>query len=202
MPASHACLMILVAAVAGWAFASCLIFLLFKPHLPLKVFGLTIWGLLPSMQHRFAKELATSLTERYLQPALIASYLNNDVLLQQLTPEIEKHIDVFLEQKLPETFPLLAKLMGEKTLAKFKTAFLAEVEVIFPALVTSYSGKIIESLQPAALIENEIRAFSIPLLQDIFKKKAAKELLFFKITAAIAGAIVGVIQWFLMSFVI
>lgn len=202
MPYSHACLLILVATAAGWAFASLIIFFLFRPHLPNKIFGFTIWGVMPAMQNRFAKELATILTERYLQPGHIASHVSNNVLLQQLNPQIEKHVDVFLEQKLPETFPLLAKLMGEKTLAKFKTAFLTEVELIFPALVASYSGKIIEGLQPAVLIENEIKAFSIPLLQDLFKKRAAKQLLLFKLIAAIAGATVGAIQWFLMSFVL
>jgi len=202
MPASHACLMILVAAAGGWAIASTLVFFLFRPYVPRKIFGLSIWGLLPSIQSGFAKELATSLASHYLKPEIIASHLNNDMLQQQLTPEIEKHVDVFLEQKLPETFPLLAKLMGEKTLAKFKAAFLAEVEVIFPALVTSYSGKILDGLQPALLIETEIKAFSIPLLREIFTKRAAKQLLLFKIIAAIAGATFGIIQWLLVSFVL
>ncbi len=200
MPASHACLMILVAAAGGWAFASILIFFLFRPHLPRKFLGITLWGVLPAMQNRFAKEVANSFATRYLQPAGIASHLNNEALLQKIRPEIEKHVDVFLEQKLPETFPLLAKLMGEKTLAKFKAAFLAEVEAIFPALVTSYAGKILEELQPALLIETELKAVSVPLLQDIFRKRATKQLLLFKILAAIAGAMIAVMQWLVLSF--
>ena len=197
---SHAFLLILIAAASGWVFASTLVLFLFRPYLPLSIFGFKLWGILPSLQHRFAKELAQSLTSRYLQPSIIAPILNNDEILKQLTPQIEKHVDVFLEQKLPETFPLLAKLMGEKTLSKFKTAFLTEVEVIFPALITSYSGKLLENLHPAILLEQEIKAFSIPLLQKIFTRRAQKQLLYFKITAAFAGAVLGVIQWVIISF--
>ncbi len=202
MPASYAYLIIFVSAFAGWAFASSVIFFLFKPQLPVKILGFTIWGVLPALQNRFAKELASSISARYLQPALIASHLNNPALLQQLTPEIELHVDNFLEQKLPETFPLLAKLMGEKTLAKFKTAFLAEVEVIFPALVTSYSAKILEELHPNLWIENEIKGVSTLLLKDLIKEKMGKQLLFFKIIATVAGASVGAIQWLLITFIV
>ena len=124
MPASHACLIIVVAAAAGWAFATILLFFLFRPQLPRKVFGFTIWGILPSMQDRFARAIANSIAARYLQPAVIEPYLQNQELLERLKPEIEKHVDVFLAEKLPEIFPLLAKMMGEKTLSKFKAAFL------------------------------------------------------------------------------
>lgn len=201
MTVFQAFLMILTAAAGCWVLASLLIFFLFRPQQPIKILGITIWGVLPAMQNRFAKELAESLKTQYLQPESISSYLDNEELLKQLTPKIEKYVDVFLEQKLPETFPLLAKLMGEKTLAKFKVAFLTEVEVIFPALIKNYSSKVLADLQPSLRIEQDIRSISTPLLEKVFRKKASSQLTAFKLIAAFAGAVMGLVQWLLISLV-
>lgn len=202
MTVSHACLMIVVAAAGGWALASLLIYLLFKPATPLHFLGLRIWGVLPYLQQRFAKELAESLAERYLQPEQISAHLNDQTLLKQLTPEIENHIDVFMEQKLPETFPLLSKLMGEKTLAKFKGAFLQEVEVIFPAMIGSYSGKVVTGLQPAIRIEQALKEASLSLLQTQFERRAAAHLRSFKLLAAIAAGLIALVQWVLLEILL
>ena len=194
--------MIVVAAAGGWALASLLIYLLFKPATPLQFLGLRIWGVLPYLQQRFAKELAESLAERYLQPEQISAHLNDESLLKELTPEIENHIDVFMERKLPEIFPLLAKMMGEKTLAKFKGAFLEEVEVIFPAMIASYSGKVVTSLQPAMRIEQALKDVSLSLLQVQFNRQAGSQLRSFKVLVAIAAGGIALVQWLLLKFLL
>ena len=55
--------------------------------------------------------------------------------LQKLRPDIEAHIDHFLRNKLKDVFPMLATLMGEKTILQLKDAFLLELESLFPVLM-------------------------------------------------------------------
>ncbi len=46
--------------------------------------------------------------------------------LEKLKPEIEKHVDAFLNQKLREVFPILSKFIGVKTTNQLKDSFLLE----------------------------------------------------------------------------
>ena len=71
---------------------------------------------------------------------------------EKLKPEIEKHIDFFLREKLKVTFPMLSMLIGDKTITQMKTAFLTELETMFPVLLKSY----IDNLEKELDIEKEV----------------------------------------------
>jgi len=58
--------------------------------------------------------------------------------LEKLKPEIEKHLDDFLNHKLREVFPILSKFIGVKTINQLKDAFLTELETIFPVMINRY----------------------------------------------------------------
>ncbi len=194
MPVLSSYLVIIIAAFGGWLIALVFLRIMFWPYTTKKISGFTIKGILPKLQPILAKDIAAAIGQKYLSKQVIEEKLSNPELMLQLRPEIEHHVDQFLKEKLPEAFPLLSKFMGGKTLLKFKEAFLSEVEIIFPAMLKSYSQKMIRQYMPAQLIEDELNAISIPAVEEVIYRRAARQIFLFKLIGFLAGGLVGMLQ--------
>ena len=161
--------------------------------------GYSFSGILPAMQPKLASTIAAAIGQKYLSAKLIEEKLGNPALIDQIKPEIEEQIDLFLKNKLPETFPLLAKLMGEKTLLKFKEAFLSEVETIFPVLIKRLADKTISENNPENWIAEKLNAIPLKDVKAFFYTHASKQLFLFKLMAAFIGALLGGLQFFILQ---
>ena len=80
--------------------------------------------------------------------------------LSKLKPEIEKHIDSFLRDKLKDTFPMLSMFIGDKTINQLKAAFLMELESLFPVLMKSYMTKLEQELDLEKIVTEKVASFS------------------------------------------
>ena len=187
------CIILFISATGGWMMAETFLYFVFKPYSPKNIIGISLLGIIPAMQPILAKNTAESVVTKYINTEVLESKLADPSLMLQLKPEIEMYVDRFLAVKLPEIFPLLSKMMGEKTLSKFKEAFLAEAETIFPALMKSYGKKLpIENAEHE--IEQMIKDISIPGLKNYFYKHASVQILQFKMIGLICGIFMGVLQ--------
>lgn len=201
MSVPQSCLILLISAVGGWLMASAFLFIVFKPYAPKKIFGLSFKGIIPHLLPKLAKNLAAAIVQNYLSVMKIEEKVNDPAFMNQLKPEIENHVDHFLENKLPETFPLLAKFMGEKTLLKFKEAFLTEVETIFPLLVKSYGNKVLNIEKTEQLIEEKINSIPVSAIKEFFYREAYKQILIFKIIGLLFGLFIGTLQIILLLLI-
>jgi len=172
--------------------AAVFLYFVFKPHNPSKKTGIP--GILSSLQPILAKNVAEIVTQKYINADVLETKLTDPLLLQALRPEMENHVDQFIAVKLPEIFPLLAKMMGEKTLSKFKEAFLAEAETIFPALIKNYGNKLLFKENVQQQIEEKLNLISIPALKKIFYKHASLQITKFKTIGLLCGLFIGTLQ--------
>ena len=192
------CIILFISATGGWMMAETFLYFVFKPYSPKNIIGISLLGIIPAMQPILAKNTAESVVTKYINTEVLESKLADPSLMLQLKPEIEMYVDRFLAVKLPEIFPLLAKMMGEKTLSKFKEAFLAEAETIFPALIKSYGKKLpIENAEHE--IEQMIKDISIPALKIFFYKHASAQILQFKMIGLVCGIFIGILQILLIT---
>lgn len=76
-------------------------------------------------EHHFG---STMLKEKLLSPSVYAGLL----------PQIEVHVDHFLNVKLKEQMPVVGMLVGERTIAQMKGIFLNELELLFPEVMDGY----------------------------------------------------------------
>jgi uncharacterized membrane protein YheB (UPF0754 family) len=189
-----------IAAAGGYAAVALFIRVLFAPAQPKNIAGLRVHGLIPSIVPAFAEVLGSAVQEHLKSSDILGRTIDDPGLLEQLRPELEAHIDLFLKDKLPMAFPLLANMMGEKTKATLKGAFLEEVETIFPAVMKSFSGKLMTRLQPAALIEKKLNEIDWLALEKTILSKAAPQLLRFKFAGAVAGFLLALVQLIVLHF--
>jgi uncharacterized membrane protein YheB (UPF0754 family) len=199
MPPISPFLLIIIAASGGWLITSFFITLLFGPNLKKNILGLNKLGIIPSLQPQIAQQVAMFVEQNYLKPEMIEKKTSDPLFMELLRPEIEKHIDHFLKTKLSEAFPLLFKFMGEKTQLKLKEAFMSEVEIIFPEMVNKLGANLLLQFKETQFIENEINSIPTNKLKNALLDQASGRFLLFKLLGAGLGAVIGIIQWLVLS---
>ena len=195
MPITQVLIILLVSTSGSFVLVSLLIRLLFHPLRLKKIAGIKLQGILPANQAALSNEIAAFISQPFLSPQNLEEKIVSPIILQKLKPEIELHIDHFLKVKLEDAFPLLSKLMGEKTLNRFKQAFLTEVEILFPNILKNYAANLLNELS----IE-KINQLFIPAIEKVFLVRAAKQLNILRLIGAVFGLFIGLLQVLIIIF--
>ncbi len=184
---------ILLSGFIGYGIIWFAIKMLFHPRRPVNIFGYKYQGIFPKNQIKIAEMLGHLSTE-LLPFADIEQRITSADNLEKLKPEIEKHIDVFLNKKLKDVFPILSKFIGEKTTNQLKDAFMNELETMFPTLMNQYMQQLKNDVDLEKIVVEKVSGFSNKKLEAILKQITKKEFQFLKIAGAVFGCLIGTIQ--------
>jgi uncharacterized membrane protein YheB (UPF0754 family) len=185
---------VLLSAFTGWVTTWIAIKMLFHPRRPVKFLGLTIQGIFPKNQMEIAKKLGQVVSSELLSFAEIEAKVTSPENLQKLKPEIEKHIDTFLREKLTKVFPVISMFIGDKTITQLKEAFLTELETLFPVLMKNYMGELQHQLDLEKIITEKVAGFSSEKLEDILSQITKKEFQFLELVGGFFGFLIGLVQ--------
>jgi len=185
---------VLLSAFTGWVTTWIAIKMLFHPRNPVNILGFKLQGIFPKNQHLIAQKLGQVVSKEFLSFAEIEAKVTNPENLQMLKPEIEKHIDKFLREKLSSLFPMLSMFIGEKTINQLKEAFLMELENLFPILMKSYMTKLEKDLDLEKIVTEKVANFSSEKLEDILDQITKKEFQFLEVIGGVFGLLIGLVQ--------
>jgi uncharacterized membrane protein YheB (UPF0754 family) len=196
MPFMQYILPLLLSAFTGWFVIWLTIKMLFRPHKPFSVAGFKIQGALPANQQLIAEKIGKLVSAEFSFDNL-QQKVTDPENFNKLKPEIEKHIDSFLRERLKVTFPMLSMLIGDKTITQLKTAFLTELETLFPALMKSYVANLEKEFDIEKMVSEKIAGFSISKTEDLIYTSAKKQLFKVQLLGAIIGLLTGLIHIFI-----
>lgn len=185
---------ILFSAFTGWVTTWIAIKMLFHPRKPISIFGFKVQGIFPKNQQLIAQKLGQVVSKEFLSFAEIEAKVINPDNLEKLKPEIEAHIDIFLREKLVTLFPMLSMFIGDKTINQLKTAFLTELENLFPILMKNYMKKLESDLDLEKIVTEKVASFSFEKLEDILNQITKKEFQFLEVIGAVFGFLIGLVQ--------
>lgn len=183
--------------LSGWLTIWLTIKLLFRPIKPLSIAGLKIQGIIPANQQTIAKKIGELVSKEFLSFSGLQEKVADPENFNKLKPEIEKHIDTFLREKLKDTFPMLSMLVGDKTINQLKNAFLLELESMFPVLMKNYVTQLEKDLDLEKLIAGKIAGFSIENAEKMVYGAAKKQLICLQLFGAAIGLLLGLIHVFI-----
>jgi uncharacterized membrane protein YheB (UPF0754 family) len=183
---------ILLSTFTGWVTTWIAIKMLFHPRRPIKVLGFTIQGIFPKNQRLIAEKLGQVVGKELLSFEEIEQKVTNPENLQKLKPEIEAHVDAFLNNKIKEVFPMLSMFIGEKTINQLKEAFLLELENLFPVLMKGYMAKLQNDLDLEKIVTEKVAGFSSEKLENILQQITKKEFQFLEVIGGFFGFLIGV----------
>lgn len=187
---------LLLSAFTGWFVIWLIIKMLFRPHKPISLAGFKIQGVLPANQQLIAEKIGKLVSAEFSFDAL-QQKVTDPENFNKLKPEIEKHIDSFLRERLKETFPMLSMLIGDKTITQLKTAFLTELETLFPVLMSSYITNLQKDFNIEKQVTEKIASFSISKIEDQIYISAKKQLLKVQLLGGAIGLLTGLIHIFI-----
>lgn len=187
----------LISAFIGWFTNWIAIKMLFHPREPKKILGITIQGIFPKRQQVFAAKLGKLVSDELLSFSDISTKITHPENLKVVMPLIEKHIDRFLREQLPEQMPLISMFIGESTLEQMKTIFLQQLEVIFPEIMQSYVHTLQEQLDLETIVTQKVAGFSSDKMEQILLSIMQREFRFVEIIGGVLGFVIGLFQVFL-----
>jgi uncharacterized membrane protein YheB (UPF0754 family) len=188
---------LLLSAFTGWFVIWVTIKILFRPHKPVAVAGFTFQGILPANQQMIAEKIGNMVSTELFSLDALQQKITDPENFNKLKPEIEKHIDSFLRERLKETFPMISMLIGDKTINQLKTAFLTELETLFPVLMKSYVSNLEKELDIEKEVTDKIAGFSISKTEELIYKSAGRQLYKVQLLGAAIGFLTGMLHIFI-----
>ena len=185
---------ILLSVFTGWITTWIAIKLLFHPHKPIFLPGFKLQGIIPKNQAAIAQQLGKMVSKEFLSFSELKEKVTDPDNLNKLKPEIENHIDIFLREKLKDTFPMLSMFIGDKTINQLKAAFLLELESLFPILMNSYMTRLEKDVNLEKVVTEKVAGFSLVKAEEMLNKSAKKMFLYFQLMGAVIGLITGLLH--------
>ena len=185
---------LLLSVFTGWFVIWIVIKFLFRPLKPVSVGIFKIQGIIPANQKHIAGKIGRLVVEDLFSIAALQEKMASPGNFEKLKPEIESHIDGFLRERLKDTFPMLAMLIGDKTINQLKQAFLLELETLFPLVIKSYMSKLEADLNLEKEISEKINSFSVAKLETLVYKSAGKQIIKLQLLGAAIGLLTGLLH--------
>ena len=183
-----------ISAFIGWATNKIAIKMLFHPKKPVNVLGITIQGIFPKRQQQFAQQLGTLVSRELLSFTDIEQKITSTENLKKILPEVEKHVDRFLRERLSDAFPIISMFIGDKTINELKQLFMTELEQIFPVIMKGYMKNLQEDLDLEQIVVSKVASFSSDKLESILYQIMSKEFRFVEIVGGVLGFLIGIVQ--------
>ena len=183
-----------IAAFIGWLTNWLAIKMLFHPRNPKKIMGITIQGIFPKRQKLLAEKLGKLISKEFLSFEEIEQKITDPKKLRKVLPMIENHVDEFLRVKMTKEMPFLSMFIGDKTIGSLKTAFMQEIELIFPVVMKQFAGNMKDELDLESIVTQKVSAFSSDKLEEILMQIMSKEFRFVEVIGAVIGFLIGLLQ--------
>ena len=179
----------IIGAVIGWATNYLAVKMIFRPKKPVRILGLTFWGLLPRRQEDLARSVAQTVSEDLLGVEDIASQLSQSVKSESLIQKIESAIVSELGKN-----PLFAGLLQSEKGEQMRTMISSQVKGIIPTIKRAAVKPFLDRLDIESMIFDKVSQFELDKLESIVYRISAKELKSIEILGGILGFMVGVLQ--------
>jgi len=183
-----------ISAFTGWIVIRLSMLFLFRPLKPLSVAGFKIQGIIPGNQQRVAEKIGRLVSTEMFSLDSLQQKVADPENFNRLKPEIEMHIDQFLRVRLKDTFPMLSMLIGDKTINQLKTAFLMELETLFPVLMKNYIANLEKDLDIEKTVTQKIAGFPVSKLEELVHHAAKNQLFKAQLAGAFIGLLMGLIH--------
>lgn len=183
-----------ISAFIGWFTVSIALKLLFHPKKPVRIAGFVFQGFFPRRYGQLASKSGKLISNQLLLFAEKEQRISNPANVEKILPLLEKHIDIFLREKLSAEIPMIGMLIGEKTILQVKGVFMKELKELLPGLIQQYMLTLLHDLDIEKIIIEKAENFSLDEIENAMYKILSTEVTFVKMTGAVAGFIIGLIQ--------
>ncbi len=189
----------LVAALIGWFTNYLAVKMLFHPKEKTKFLFFEFQGIFPKRQKLLAAKLGSLVSKELVSFDDIKTKLNHPDNLKSVYELIDQRFDEFLEEKFPESYPMLAMFVGDNIKAQFKKQGIKEIEEILPQAIDGFIDNAEKNLDIQKIVFKKVSEFSSDKLERIVFGILEEEFKFIELVGAALGFFIGIVQIIIMS---
>jgi len=201
MPESSPLLYLLpiLAALIGWTTNYLAIKMLFYPHQPKKILGLTFQGVFPKRQAQIAEKLGDLVANELFSIKDVAQKIEDLSTQPEALEEVGKRIEKTIRGKLISAFPMLSMFLSDEMIEKVTNLFKGELEDFLRVSAQGLAVKMEESVDIQALVREKVQAFSSNKIEELLIGFMEQEFRFIEKIGAVLGFLIGCVQVFLVT---
>ena len=201
MPESSPLLYLLpiLAALIGWTTNYLAIKMLFYPHQPKKILGLTFQCVFPKRQAQIAEKLGDLVANELFSIKDVAQKIEDLSTQPEALEEVGKRIEKTIRGKLISAFPMLSMFLSDEMIEKVTNLFKGELEDFLRVSAQGLAVKMEESVDIQALVREKVQAFSSNKIEDLLLGFMEQEFRFIEKIGAVLGFLIGCVQVVLVS---
>jgi len=201
MPEASPLLYILpiIAAWIGWITNYLAIKMLFYPHNPKKILGLTFHGVFPKRQAQIAEKLGDLVANELFSIHDISNKIEELSTQPEALDEVGKRIEKTIRGKLISSFPMLSMFLSDEMIEKVTNLFKGELEDFLRESARGLAFKMEESVNVQALVRDKVQTFSSNKIEELLVDFMKQEFRFIEKIGAVLGFLIGVIQVILIT---
>ncbi len=189
---------VLNAAFGWWVIESFVLFV-FRPYDPVKIAGVTVQGILPSLQNKIA-EKAGEWAQQNISNEKLESILLSDTSMKEMHIYLEEKADDFIRNKLTERISLLKMFITEGIIIQAKEVLVEQLNKMIPELIKGFIPKVTEKMNIKSEIENRISNYPLQHFEMEMNTIYGKRIFGIKLLAAIVGLLIGILEITLIVF--
>jgi len=189
----------ILAALVGWITNFLAIKMLFHPHQPKKILGITFHGVFPKRQPQIAENLGSLVANELLSMKDVAQKIEDLSTQPEALDAVGKRIEKTIRGKLISAFPMLSMFLTDDMIVKVTNLFKGELEDFLKESAQELASKMEKSVDIQALVREKVQAFSSNKIEELLVGFMAQEFRFIERIGAVLGFLIGCIQVFLVT---
>jgi uncharacterized membrane protein YheB (UPF0754 family) len=189
----------ILAALIGWITNYLAIKMLFHPHQPKKILGLTFQGVFPKRQAQIAEKLGDLVANELFSMKDVAQKIEDLSTQPEALEEVGKRIEQTIRGKLISAFPMLSMFLSDEMIEKVTSLFKGELEDFLRVSSQGLAVKMEESVDIQTLVREKVQAFSSNKIEELLLGFMEQEFRFIEKIGAFLGFLIGCIQVFLVT---
>jgi len=189
----------ILAALIGWITNYLAIKMLFHPHQPKKILGLTFQGVFPKRQAQIAEKLGDLVANELFSMQDVAQKIEDLSTQPEVLEEVGKRIEKTIRGKLISAFPMLSMFLSDEMIEKVTNLFKGELEDFLRVSAQGLAVKMEDSVDIQGLVREKVQAFSSNKIEELLLSFMEQEFRFIEKIGAVLGFLIGCIQVFLVT---
>jgi uncharacterized membrane protein YheB (UPF0754 family) len=189
----------ILSALVGWITNFLAIKMLFHPHQPKKILGITFHGVFPKRQPQIAENLGSLVANELLSMKDVAQKIEDLSTQPEALDAVGKRIEKTIRGKLISAFPMLSMFLTDDMIVKVTNLFKGELEDFLKESAQELASKMEKSVDIQALVREKVQAFSSNKIEELLVGFMAQEFRFIERIGAVLGFLIGCIQVFLVT---
>jgi uncharacterized membrane protein YheB (UPF0754 family) len=182
-----------VSALIGYVTNYIAVKMLFRPHSPRRVLGLTFHGLVPKRQKQIAVNLGRMIERDLISHKDIEAVLRSSTTTSEATSFMNEQVDAFVAKFVAQN-PMVGVFLQGPIIDQVKTLLVGQMTERLPEFTERIVSRVEEGLDIKETIREKIEGFDLTKLEGMIQEVSAKELKTIEVLGGVLGFFVGLVQ--------